>query len=151
MGDSVAASGRHTVTAGFTSDLIFVDLNRHAEPNSKRIQLKLLVPLFYTSALLNRQFIVPSQFVTDLASVPQFLWAIVPPIGKYDDAAVLHDWLYKQGGVTRKEADDLLKEAMQACGVSGHDVWMIYNGVRLGGWLTWRRYRKEGQVEAYAR
>lgn len=49
-------------------------------------------PLVYQGQ--REKFIVPAGFTTDLASVPKFLWWILPPFGRHSRAAVLHDWLY---------------------------------------------------------
>lgn len=38
--------------------------------------------------------VVPEGFITDFASIPRFLWSIYPPTGRYQEAAVIHDWLY---------------------------------------------------------
>lgn len=89
---------------------------------------------------------VPAGFKTDLASIPQFLWSVLPPVGRYDRAAVVHDYLYRFNGVTRRQADDVLNEAMGALGVRATQRWTIYAGVRTGGWLPWRNYR-EGRPE----
>lgn len=102
-------------------------------------------PLIYQSDLLKKTLTVPALFETDLASIPRGLWNILPPIGKYDRAAVLHDHLYKYNGVTRSEADGVLKEAMEVCRVSGWQRWMIYAGVRVGGGGIWARYRAAEQ------
>ncbi|MDP1605652.1 MAG: DUF1353 domain-containing protein, partial [Rhodocyclaceae bacterium] len=71
----------------------------------------------YPSAVVIR---VPTGFVTDLASVPRLFWPIFPPHGRYAKAAILHDWLYAQGGDTadRLSADNIFGEAMQVLGVS---------------------------------
>lgn len=37
---------------------------------------------------------VQAGYVTDFASVPPLLWSVIPPIGKYNRAAILHDYLY---------------------------------------------------------
>ena len=89
---------------------------------------------------------VPAGFKTDLASIPQFLWSVLPPVGRYDRAAVVHDYLYRFNGCTRKEADDVLFEAMAVLGVRATQRWTIYAGVRAGGWLPWKNYR-EGKPE----
>lgn len=98
-------------------------------------------PLVYTSALLQRTLVVPAGFTTDLASIPQLLWNILPPIGKYDRAAVLHDFLYRVGGVTKAQADGVLKEVMEFRQVTLWKRWVIYAGVRTGGFVPWNRYR----------
>ena len=95
---------------------------------------------------------VPTGTITDLASIPRALWIILPPIGSYDRAAVLHDEAYKHGGIsgklcTRAEADTLLNEAMIAKGVTPWKRRMIYAGVRLGGWCTWNKYRQREVIE----
>lgn len=47
-------------------------------------------------------YTIPKGYVTDFASVPKFLWSILPPLGRHNLAALLHDWmldyLAKNGG-----------------------------------------------------
>lgn len=38
--------------------------------------------------------LIPTGYVTDFASVPVLLWSFFPPIGKYNRAALVHDYLY---------------------------------------------------------
>lgn len=38
--------------------------------------------------------LVSAGYVTDFASVPRWLWSLFPPIGKYNRAALIHDYLY---------------------------------------------------------
>jgi hypothetical protein len=89
---------------------------------------------------------VPTDFITDLASIPQVLWNILPPVGSYDKAAVVHDWLYRNNGITRSEADQVLNQGMIDLGVREWKRKIIYSGVRLGGWKPWNNYRN-GQHE----
>lgn len=90
--------------------------------------------------------VVPQGFVTDLASVPRMLWPLVPPMGKFNQAAVLHDYLYSIGCKTRKACDDVFLEAMAVLGVRWSQRWTIYSGVRIGGWVAWNNHRRrEGQ------
>jgi hypothetical protein len=42
--------------------------------------------------------------------------------------------------VTRSQADMALNEAMQVCQVNRLTRWIIYSGVRLGGWVIWKKY-----------
>lgn len=91
----------------------------------------------------NRIIRVPSGFVTDFASVPQIFWNILPPWGQYGKAAVLHDWNYTRQEFSRVFCDDLLMESMTALGVSWWKRFLIYNGVRLGGWVTWDEHREQ--------
>lgn len=103
----------------------------------------LLEPVEYASEVPGvGRILVPAGFHTDYASIPQILWNILPPVGRYDRAAVVHDYLYRHNGVTRKQADLVLQEAMGVLSVDGLKSKAIYLGVRAGGWVTWRRYRR---------
>lgn len=91
---------------------------------------------------------VPREFLTDFASIPRLLWNVLPPAGLYGKAAVVHDWLYQQRVIRpagrlcdRAEADRTLLEAMEVLEVHRLTRLVIYAGVRVGGWLTWNRYR----------
>lgn len=119
--------------SAFRSDLVFRD--------NDGLPYTLVSPLIFDSDVLKQTLIVPSGFQTDLASIPRGLWNILPKSGRYDRAAVVHDFLYQTGGCTRAEADGVLKEAMQTLKVSGWQIAMIYLGVRIGGGGIWSRYR----------
>ena len=102
--------------------------------------------LFYNSDVLQGTLTVRAGFPTDFASIPRPLWIILPPLGKYDAAAVCHDKLYRDGAFRRRAiarcvADQVLNEAMRASGVSPVHRWLIYAGVRLFGWIVWCHYR----------
>lgn len=103
-------------------------------------------PLIYVSSRLRRVLMVPAGFVTDLASIPRGLWNLIPKIGKYDRAAVVHDFLYQFNTCSRADADFVLKEAMEVSGVSWWPRWPIYLGVRVGGGKVWDEYRKKAKV-----
>ena len=103
-------------------------------------------PLVYQSVVLGGLLVVQPGFPTDFASVPRGLWNILPPIGRYDAAAVCHDKLYRDGAfegraIDRGTADRVLLEAMEVYEVNRLQRWLIYAGVRAGGWAAWRRYR----------
>jgi hypothetical protein len=106
------------------------------------VHMLLMMPLRYQSDRLKRELLVPAGFQTDFASVPRALWNVLPPHGRYDRAAVLHDFFYQTGGLDRGEADGVLLEAMNVCHVARWQRWTIYAGVRAGGWATWRKYRR---------
>ena len=80
---------------------------------------------------------VPKWFVTDLASIPQLFWNILPPFGKYSQAAVVHDYLYRTHITTRRVADWTLLCGMRVCRVPRWQRVTIYCAVRLFGWLCW--------------
>ena len=103
--------------------------------------MALVTPFVYASDRLHRLILVPAGFRTDLASIPRVLWNVLPPVSKADHAAVIHDFLYQTGGVTRADADAVLNEAMEVAGVARVQRWLIYAGVRVGGWKVWNAYR----------
>lgn len=90
---------------------------------------------------------VPVGFLTDLGSVPQLFWNIIPPIGKPLRGYVLHDFLYATQLYTRSKSDEILLEAMGVAGVSFIKRWTIYLGVRAGGWVSWYKHFEENKTE----
>jgi len=92
-------------------------------------------------------------FKTDFASIPRFFWRVLPPMGDgpkgaYGPATVIHDALYQRGEVqgrpiTRAYADGVLDEICKELGVSAWRRFLIRSGLRIGGWVVWRRYRKK--------
>lgn len=80
---------------------------------------------------------VPTGFVTDLASIPPEFYSLLRPDGEYAYAAVVHDYLYWTQTRSRKEADHILKMAMEDFEVGALTVGAIYGAVRLGGQVAW--------------
>jgi len=76
---------------------------------------------------------VPEGFTTDFASIPRWLWSFLPPIGIYAQPAVLHDYLYTMGCVSRAEADLTFYEAMKFENVNFATRCLMYLAVRLFG------------------
>lgn len=93
---------------------------------------------------------VPRGFVTDYASIPRPLWVVIPPRGKYNRGAVVHDWLYKNAPIdprtgkpiTQQRADEILREACENCDDRLTQRWTIYLGLRAGGFVAWNNYRE---------
>lgn len=85
---------------------------------------------------------VPQGFVTDFASVPRLFWTILPPWGRYGKAAVLHDYMYQNVLFNRLLCDSIFYEAMTVLQVPRWQRWIIYLGVRIGGWIPYRKYSK---------
>lgn len=83
------------------------------------------------------EYTVPAGFTTDLASIPRTVRPLVDRNGSSRAASVLHDWLYATRPVSRKEADALFLEALEASGV-GWVRYAMYCGVRAGGWVFWK-------------
>ena len=142
------------------------------EPLDDGRNWKLIQPFSYAVGAPNGSTVVhclPGE-LSDFASIPQVFWSFgLSPTGWYSKAAWLHDHLYKTGRIgdmviDQKYADDVLNEAMcvlAAAWVLEHgrskpcypqiphgelrsltEREIIYWGVRVGGWATWRKYRQ---------
>jgi hypothetical protein len=102
---------------------------------------ELEMPLVYQSSDM-QTIIVPKGFVCDLASVPR-LPVIYALCGNTSQkAATVHDYLYRKGctpEVERDRADWLLRDASESQEVSGWRRWMMWCGVRAGGWASWKK------------
>lgn len=122
--------------------MIGVFLTRLRFEDDGGFPFRLINPLVYSSTRYGT-ISVPFGFRTDLASIPRLLWGVLPPIGRYDAAAVVHDYLYLTMRGSRKEADDILFEAMRVSNSHWLTCWAVYIGVRLGGWMPWNHYREK--------
>ena len=94
----------------------------------------------------DHEFLIPAGFQTDFASVPRPLWVLFPPYGKYTKAAVVHDWLYVERPVSRKDADGIFRRIMRELGVPWWRRYLMWAAVRIGGWFIWKdgKARKGG-------
>ena len=91
---------------------------------------------------------VPIGFMTDFASVPRPLWALLPRWGKYGNAAVIHDWCYWEQKRSRKKSDEIFREAMEVLKVPKWKILLMYYAVRLGAGLAWsgnKRLKEKGK------
>ena len=76
---------------------------------------------------------VPAGFETDFASVPR--WPLTfALLGSYGHAAaVIHDWLYTTGELSRPDADRVFHEALRSSGIARWRAWLMWAGVRVSG------------------
>ena len=116
---------------------------------------RLLEPLVYESDTIGT-IIVDAGFETNFASVPRLplmFWAFG---GVGDEAATLHDWLYRKDHtqstghervIDRETADKVLRGVIIECltkdGTSKLKAnliaWAMWAGVRIGGASHWER------------
>lgn len=101
----------------------------------------ILQPLIYESDVASQVFIVPEGFVTDFASVPRIPLAFLLTGDSAHEAAVVHDYLYSRDVVPRLLADRVFEEAAKVTGEPGWKSWLMYAGIRLGGWVAWNNHR----------
>lgn len=99
-------------------------------PDRKR--WRLLAPFSYL-APGHGLITVPTGFETDFASVPR--WPLTfALLGSYGHAAaVIHDWLYTTGELSRADADRVFHDALRSSGIARWRAYLMFYGVRLGG------------------
>lgn len=108
-------------------------------PSGKRFRLHYEFTYLWKYKDLTVKITVPAGFVTDLASIPRFARAIIPKLGKYNKAAVVHDYIYQYGhSISRKMADQCFRDGMIDLGVSKWKRVLMYWAVRIGGWVAWK-------------
>lgn len=94
---------------------------------------------------------VPVDFISDLASVPRPIQWLVPRFGKYNAAAVVHDWLFIHGKIegepiTRRLADQIFLAIMKESGC-GWRKRPMFAAVRMFGYQLWKNNRKNEKVK----
>lgn len=68
--------------------------------------------------------------------------------GRAKLSSAIHDKLYRTGTtsggkkISRRKADLVMYDCMVKEGIALRHRLAIYYGVRTGGWVSWRRYRK---------
>lgn len=87
-------------------------------------------------------------FITDYSSVPYF----ARPIVRFDrtrSAGIIHDKLYQTGKNNGEKisrwASDMAWRRIAQYGTNHANfaqAWSLWLGLRIGGWVTWRKYRK---------
>lgn len=116
----------HMAHGKFLSSLVSEDLP------GRRIKLRRA--LIYRTADGER-IVVPKGFECDQTS------DLLARRGDWDIASVIHDFLYWEGKRSRREADAIYREAMDALEVNALVKWTFWLGVRGFAWNAWRKHR----------
>jgi hypothetical protein len=91
--------------------------------------------------------VVPVGFITDLASIPKILPALMMK-NTIQPAAIIHDYLYARPNLprhpfphmfSRKEADKIFFYGMLLAGTGRTRAKIYYTAVRMFGWKAWNR------------
>lgn len=90
------------------------------------------------------EFVVPTDYVTDFASVPRATAWMIPSSGSWNPAAIIHDYLIsdvleKQHAIKSNHVDQIFYNAMKELGVPWYRRTIMYGGVRLGALFNKRR------------
>ena len=110
------------------------DLDVRAVPQGYR----LLAPLIYYSAVIDKLITVPTGFVTNFSSIPAPIRVFISGHGNDRWAATVHDYLYSEKH-DRKEADRVFLEALECKGANLIKRRVMYRGVRTGGWFFYAK------------
>jgi hypothetical protein len=90
--------------------------------------------------------VVPAGFVTDFASTPRALWSVIPLTGRYQLAAVVHDFLYWDQACMREQADAIFRVAMAESNVKPFERDLMWQAVRRFGQSAWNDNAAAKQV-----
>lgn len=103
----------------------------------------LLVPVGTDYELQAPWLDVPAGFRSNGASIPRLLWPVLgsPFEPALMPAAVRHDYAYRFGVPDRRQSDRQFRDMLRGRGVGAARTWLLWAGVRLFGWLYWRRCR----------
>jgi hypothetical protein len=104
---------------------------------------KVLKPITFKTSF-GKTYTIPEGFITDLCTVPRFLWGYFPPFGYYTLAYLIHDFLYihKQKGLSRLDVDEEMFIWAQKLNPNKKDNFLRYIIVLLTGWLYWYKLIK---------
>lgn len=104
---------------------------------------ELIAPFQYHNPPIEAE--VPIGFKSDGASIPQIAFSLIggPWTGRYAKSALIHDYMYWEHTYTRYKIDRMFLEMMTILGVPWWRRWLMYQAVRLFGWIPWRNYNKK--------
>jgi hypothetical protein len=101
------------------------------------------------------EIVVPVGFITDLASIPSWLWWWESPHEGTMGPAIVHDYLYWQQQCTKDEADAVMYLAMNDVGIRSSKREVIYLGVRSEyarrAWDKNKLARENGELRFYTK
>ena len=95
---------------------------------------------------------IPAGTLTDFSSIPWY-GRILVRWSKVDLAGVVHDWYYQTGATSRAKADAIWR-LMAVAGTHHANViqaWIGWLALRVGGWVAWRRYRRQDTPDSITR
>lgn len=96
-------------------------------------QWEVLTEIRYLSPHFGRAFTVPVGFFTDFASVPRLPLAYALVGNTAHIAALFHDQAYREGTLSKDDADTLFAEIMDFTGEPKWRVALMYEGVHVFG------------------
>lgn len=83
--------------------------------------------------------IIPKGYTTDFASVPQFLWWLIPPHCNASMPSIVHDYTCEFGILPRWKCDLIFLELLKKEKIKSWQYYLMYGYVRLLGWVRYNR------------
>jgi len=98
-------------------------------------------PLEFTTGPNDKlKIVVPTGFVTDLASIPRIFWWWQSPHEVTMAPAIIHDFLYWQQPCSKEEADAVMYLALLQVGMSKTEAFAVDKGIRTAEALdSWNK------------
>lgn len=96
-----------------------------------------------------RGYRIPRGFLWDGASIPTIFVTplfLKPFDHRIREASLLHDFMYVEG-MGRKNADDVFREICIENGLDRFRARVMWAGLRIGGWVPYRKIRRKKQRE----
>jgi len=116
-------------------------MNNLVQPILKPIPNRDMYMLYsdYSINVDGHSILVPQYFEFDGASIPRIGWQITytPFDPDVMMPALIHDWLYYNHQVGRKEADEIFYKLLIKNGASNSKSNIMYQAVRIGGSFAW--------------
>lgn len=99
---------------------------------SEDILMECYVDISLTYNYLGRTYttIIPKSFKTNFGSIPPVAQWLIPKSGIYNDAYLLHDWMYSKlyncPDMTKNDADILLRANLKDLGMDTYKTNLVY-------------------------
>lgn len=109
------------------------DLTVKALPSGQQWQVEREFTYYIGHRNSSDSVTIQQGFVTDFASIPRIFWSILPPFGKYTQAAVLHDYMCWKRKHSSRETHRVFLESMEVLGVPTWKRKIMYYAVKIFG------------------
>jgi len=99
----------------------------------------------FTWTFGDETYFIPKGFMSDFASIPRAMRSIIPQLGLFTHAAILHDWNYwHQAG--KKFSDKLFLKMMKDSKVPFWKRQSMYLAVKLGGHKAYKKHQTDNHT-----
>lgn len=110
-----------------------------SQTDNPKFLLEESVEILFTYNRKTYKELIPKGFTTDFGSIPKIFRNWLSNVSGYNKAYLLHDYQYTEteSNITRKEADEILRENLKFLGMNLFDRNSVYFAVRCFGGKRW--------------